>query len=94
MTTRAYHLGPEIYALGDLASSRFGIYGASIRSLVQLSEYSGDSAFLSVLRDVYPICLHGEDGSYPIRVQALAAGGHSSSPYLDRHADGIEARDE
>lgn len=83
VTTRAYHLGPEIYALGALASPRFGIHGASIRSLVQLSAHSGDSAFLSVPRDVYSICLHREDGSYPIRVQALAAG--------DRHPLGVGA---
>lgn len=82
-TTRAYHLGPEIYALGTLASTRFGIHGAALRSLVRLSEYSGDTAFLSVPRDVYSICLHREDGSYPIRVQALEAG--------DRHPLGVGA---
>ena len=82
-TTRAYHIGPEIYALGTLASTRFGIHGAALRSLVRLSEYSGDTAFLSVPRDVYSICLHREDGSYPIRVQALEAG--------DRHPLGVGA---
>ena len=82
-TTRAYHLGPELYALGALASPRFGIHGASIRSLVRMSAHSGDSAFLSVPRDVYSICLHREDGPYPIRVQALAAG--------DRHPLGVGA---
>jgi len=82
-TTRAYHIGPEIYALGTLASTRFGIHGAALRSLVRLSEYSGDTAFLSVPRDVYAICLHREDGGYPIRVQALEAG--------DRHPLGVGA---
>lgn len=81
--TRAYHIGPEIYALGTLASTRFGIHGAALRSLVRLSEHSGDTAFLSVPRDVYSICLHREDGSYPIRVQALEAG--------DRHPLGVGA---
>lgn len=82
-TSRTYHLGPEIYALGTLASTRFGIHGAALRSLVRLSEYSRDTAFLSVPRDVYSICLHREDGSYPIRVQALEPG--------DRHPLGVGA---
>ncbi len=38
---------------------------------------------LSVARDVYAICLHREDGAYPIRVHALQAG--------DRHPLGVGA---
>ena len=82
-TTRAYYIGPEIYALGTLVGTRFGIHGAALRSLVRLSQQSGDTAFLSVPRDVYSICLHREDGSYPIRVQALQPG--------DRHPLGVGA---
>ena len=82
-TTRTYYIGPEIYALGTLVGTRFGIHGAALRSLVRLSQQSGDTAFLSVPRDVYSICLHREDGSYPIRVQALQAG--------DRHPLGVGA---
>ncbi len=81
--THKYHIGPEIYALGTRASARFGIHAAALRSLVRLSQISGDTAFLSVPRDVYSICLHREDGSYPIRVQALEAG--------DRHPLGVGA---
>ena len=81
--TRRYHLGPEIYVLGTLASARFGLHPVSVRALVRLSQESGDTAFLSVARDVYSICLHREDGSYPIRVHALEAG--------DRHPLGVGA---
>ncbi|MGV3550833.1 IclR family transcriptional regulator [Rhizobium sp.] len=81
--TRRYHLGPETYVLGTLASSRFGLHPIAIRSLVRLSQLSGDTAFLSIAHDVYSICLHREEGTYPIRVHALHAG--------DRHPLGIGA---
>ncbi|EIM29921.1 IclR family transcriptional regulator [Microvirga lotononidis] len=83
LETRRYYLGPEIYVLGTLASARFGIHSVSLRSLVRLSQETGDTAFLSVPRDVYSICVHREEGPYPIRVHALHAG--------DRHPLGIGA---
>lgn len=82
-TTRRYHLGPELYVLGTLATARFGIHPVSLRSLVRLSQETGDTAFLSVARDVYSICLHREDGTFPIRIHALQAG--------DRHPLGVGA---
>jgi DNA-binding IclR family transcriptional regulator len=81
--TRRYHLGPEIYVLGTLASARFGIHPISLRALARLSQETGDTAFLSVPRGTYSICVHREEGSYPIRVHALHAG--------DRHPLGIGA---
>src|SRR5215213_1047186 len=81
--TRRYYLGPEIYVLGTLASTRFGIHPMSLRSLVRLSQETGDTAFLSVPRGGYSICVHREEGPYPIRVHALHAG--------DRHPLGVGA---
>ena len=81
--TRRYYIGPEIYVLGTLASARFGIHPISLRSLVRLSQETGDTAFLSVPRDVYSICVHREEGPYPIRIHALHAG--------DRHPLGVGA---
>jgi DNA-binding IclR family transcriptional regulator len=81
--THAYYIGPEVDALGTLAGARFGIHNAALRSLVRLSERSGDTAFLSIPHNMYSICLHREEGSYPIRVKALAAG--------DRHPLGVGA---
>ena len=81
--TRRYYLGPEVYVLGTLASARFGIHPMSLRSLVRLSQETGDTAFLSVPRDVYSICVHREEGPYPIRIHALHAG--------DRHPLGVGA---
>jgi DNA-binding IclR family transcriptional regulator len=81
--TRTYHLGPEAYVLGTLASRRFGLHPISVGSLVRICEATGDTAFLSVPHDIYSICLHREEGSYPIRSYALHAG--------DRHPLGIGA---
>ncbi|MEE1612179.1 IclR family transcriptional regulator [Microvirga sp. CF3016] len=83
LETRRYYLGPEIHVLGALASTRFGIHSISLRSLVKLSQQTGDTAFLSVPRDVYSICVHREEGPFPIRVHALHAG--------DRHPLGVGA---
>jgi len=83
LQTRRYYLGPEIHVLGTLASARFGIHSISLRPLIRLSQETGDTAFLSVPRDVYSICVHREEGPYPIRVHALHAG--------DRHPLGVGA---
>lgn len=83
LETRRYYLGPETYVLGTLASARFGIHSISLRSLFKLSQETGDTAFLSVPRDLYSICVHREEGPYPIRVHALHAG--------DRHPLGVGA---
>jgi DNA-binding IclR family transcriptional regulator len=83
LETRRYYLGPEIYVLGTLASARFGIHSISLRPLFRLSQETGDTAFLSVPRDLYSICVHREEGPYPIRVHALHAG--------DRHPLGVGA---
>jgi DNA-binding IclR family transcriptional regulator len=83
LETRRYYIGPEIYVLGTLASTRFGIHPISLGSLVRLSQETGDTAFLSVPRGGYSICVHREEGPYPIRVHALHAG--------DRHPLGVGA---
>ncbi|MGU3494583.1 IclR family transcriptional regulator [Xanthobacteraceae bacterium A53D] len=81
--TRRYHIGPETYVLGTLASERFGIHALSLDGLTRLAQQSGDCAFLSVARDSYVVCLHREEGPFPIRTHVLKAG--------DRHPMGIGA---
>ncbi len=81
--SRRYHIGPETFVLGTLASSRFGIHALAQGSLSRLSRETGDTVFLSVARDSYAVCLHREEGSYPIRTHVLQAG--------DRHPLGVGA---
>jgi DNA-binding IclR family transcriptional regulator len=80
---RVYHLGPEAFVLGTVASERFGIHRAALPSLARLAQASQDTAFLSVRRDLYAVCLHREEGPFPIRSHVLQAG--------DRHPLGIGA---
>lgn len=79
--SRRYHIGPEAYVLGTLASARFGIHALSLDGLARLAQASGDTAFLTVPRDTYAVCLHREEGPFPIRTHVLQAG--------DRHPLGI-----
>ncbi|GAA0627587.1 IclR family transcriptional regulator [Brevundimonas kwangchunensis] len=81
--TRLYHLGPEAFVLGVLATERFGIHRAAAGGLTRLSAASQDTVFLSVRRDGHSVCLERQEGSFPIRTHVLLAG--------DRHPLGVGA---
>lgn len=81
--TRQYHLGPEAFVIGALAAERFGIHRAALPSLARLAALSEDTAFLSVRRDWHAVCLHREEGTFPIRTHVLNPG--------DRHPLGVGA---
>ena len=72
--TRRYYLGQEAYVLGTLATRRYGLLQISRDSLGFLSAKTQDTSFLSIQRDSYAVCLHREEGTYPIRTHALQAG--------------------
>ncbi|HZW47487.1 MAG TPA: IclR family transcriptional regulator [Microvirga sp.] len=72
--TRRYYLGEEAYVLGTLASRRHGLLELSLESLRNLSDVTMDTSFLSVRRGNYAVCLHREEGTYPVRTHALQAG--------------------
>lgn len=81
--TRHYALGPEAYVLGIMAQRRFDLLDVAMTSLLTLSEESEDSSFLSVRRGAYSVCLHRQDGGFPIKTHALQTG--------DRHPLGVGA---
>jgi DNA-binding IclR family transcriptional regulator len=68
------YLGAEIAALGTLASLRHGVHQRAITALTRLSAHSGDTAFLSTPSGFDSVCLHREEGSFPIRTQVLWPG--------------------
>jgi DNA-binding IclR family transcriptional regulator len=72
--SRRFYLGVEAFALGAIASARFGIHKLALDPLVRLAAVTEDSTFLSVPRDTLSICLHREEGAFPIRTQVLKAG--------------------
>ncbi|QND54950.1 IclR family transcriptional regulator (plasmid) [Phyllobacterium sp. 628] len=72
--TRRYYLGQEAYVLGTLATRRYGLLQIARDSLGILSAKTQDTSFLSIQRETYAVCLHREEGTYPIRTHALQAG--------------------
>ncbi|SAK74453.1 IclR family transcriptional regulator [Caballeronia hypogeia] len=81
--SKRYHLGCESYVLGTLAAERFGIHSVAVGSVVRLANASEDTAFLTVRRGDYGVCVHREEGTYPVRAQVLSVG--------DRHPLGVGA---
>ncbi|SDI42651.1 IclR family transcriptional regulator [Salipiger marinus] len=73
-TTRRYFLGEEAYILGTFAAHRHGLLEIAAETLTRLARDTGDAAFLSVRRGWSSLCLHREEGSYPIRTFALMTG--------------------
>jgi DNA-binding IclR family transcriptional regulator len=81
--TKRYQLGYEAYVLGMLAADRFGIQRLSQGSVARLAHFSQDTAFLTIRRGDFSVCLDREEGAYPIRAQVLSVG--------DRHPLGVGA---
>lgn len=72
--SRRYFLGEETYILGVMAAQRFDLMDLARDSLVDLAAASGDTTFLSARRDGFSVCLHKEEGPFPIRTNALQVG--------------------
>lgn len=81
--TRRYHLGEEAFVLGLLCGQRHGLLDLAMASLRALSDTTLDTSFFSVRRDRFAVCLHREEGSWPVRTHALQAG--------DQHPLGVGA---
>ncbi|HZG20856.1 MAG TPA: IclR family transcriptional regulator [Herbaspirillum sp.] len=82
-STKKYYLGYESYVLGMLAGDRFGIQQQARGSVARLAHVSQDTAFLTIRRGHFSVCMHREEGAYPIRAHVLSVG--------DRHPLGIGA---
>jgi DNA-binding IclR family transcriptional regulator len=81
--TKRYLLGYESYVLGILAAPRFGLHRLAQGSVARLAHVSEDTAFLTVRRGLFSVCVHREEGTYPIRAHVLSVG--------DRHPMGVGA---
>ena len=71
---RHYRLGIEAYVLGTFAAPRFGLVETAMDSLARLSRKTGDASFVSARRNTNAVCLHREEGTYPIRSHVLQKG--------------------
>jgi DNA-binding IclR family transcriptional regulator len=81
--TRRYFLGSECHVLGNIAAGRHGHGRMAADIVAMLARQCRDTAFFSIRRGVFAVCVLREDGDYPIKTHALLAG--------DRHPLGIGA---
>jgi DNA-binding IclR family transcriptional regulator len=71
---RRYYVGAETYALGMMASSRFGIERLAVESLRRLAKRSGDAALLTIQSGYQTVCVGREEGDFPLRSHVLQPG--------------------
>lgn len=81
--TRHYGLGEQAFVLGVLAARRHDLPQLAMDSLRRLAAQTQDTSFLTVRRALYAVCLHREEGAYPVRTHALQVG--------DQHPLGVGA---
>ncbi|GHE21728.1 IclR family transcriptional regulator [Halomonas urumqiensis] len=74
--TLRYRPGPEAYLLGLRAAEHHGLIRTATRQVAHLARVTEDAACLSVRRGLHSLCLHREDGPYPIRTHALMPGAY------------------
>jgi DNA-binding IclR family transcriptional regulator len=71
---RRYYAGADIYALGMMALSRFGIERLAVESLHRLARSSGDAALLTIQSGYQTVCVGREEGGFPLRSHVLQPG--------------------
>lgn len=72
--TGRWFLGPEIYLLGSVASSRYDAVPVADDILRALARDTGESAFLSTRRGDESVCVSDAEGSFPLRSHVLYPG--------------------
>jgi DNA-binding IclR family transcriptional regulator len=72
--TGLWFLGPEIYLLGSVATSRYDAAPVADDLLRALADDTGESAFLSARRGEESVCVSAVEGSFPLRSHVLYPG--------------------
>ena len=80
MDNRRYHLGFELYVLGQAAAGRFGILAIAKDSLQRLAERTEDTVYLSVLAGMDAVCLARVEGAFPIKTLTMNVGDRRPLP--------------
>lgn len=72
--SRRYKLGPLIFELGLAAAHSFNLRDLCEPVLQELSQSTGDTAFLFVRNGNEAVCLNRKQGTYPIQTPSLPIG--------------------
>lgn len=73
-STSLWFLGPEVYLLGSVATSRYDAAPVADDILQDLADDTGESAFLSARRADESVCVSAVEGSFPLRSHVLYPG--------------------
>ena len=73
-STGLWFLGPEVYLLGSVATSRYDAAPVADDILRALARDTGESAFLSARRADESVCVSAVEGSFPLRSHVLYPG--------------------
>lgn len=71
---RRYQLGPEAYSVGAAAEARYGIQQQALAAAVRLAGSSEDVAVVTMRRRLHCVCIHREEGKWPVRSHVLHVG--------------------
>lgn len=74
-TTRHYHLGLAAMQLGFASSQRLPLVETYRPVMQRLARISGDTVFLVARQGDYAVCLHREEGSFPVKITTTVVGG-------------------
>ena len=72
--TKRYRLGIDAMQLGAAASEKAPIVDFVLPIMKKLARVSGDTVFLVVQQGDFTVCLHREEGSFPVRVFTTVPG--------------------
>lgn len=73
-TSAKWHLGPELFLLGNLAAKRYDITEIARPIVREIADLTGESSFLSARRGNETVCILREEGAFPIRSFVLYEG--------------------
>ncbi len=73
-STKRFHLGMDAMQVGFAAMSRIPLLDLYRPTLQQIARVSGDTVFMLVQQGDHCICVHREEGPFPVRVFATYVG--------------------
>ena len=74
-TTKAYRLGIDAMQLGFASMRRVPLVDTCRPLMQKLARMSGDTVFLVIRQGDYCLCLHREEGHFPVKVFTTDIGG-------------------
>ena len=75
VSSKRYHLGFRAMHMGYAVSSRLPLVERYRPVMQRLARISGDNVFLVARQGDFGVCLHREEGSFPVKITTTVVGG-------------------